>query len=119
MLIFSFIITVPFISGNVLLFHYSTDVVTPTFPTMAAAPISYDNLGKESSEYSEEEEEYSEEEEESSSSDDEDEPLLRYKRFAREVVNSLSQGSDGETKNVIVCMAVHPKVRRSSGDQLV
>ena len=85
---------------------------------MAAAPVTYNNPEKESSEYSEEEEEYSEEEEEGSSSEDEEEPLLKYKRFAREVVNSLSQGSNGETKNVIVCMAVHPKVRRSSGHQL-
>ena len=71
---------------------------------MAAAPLGYDNPEEESSEYSEEEEE-------DSSSDDENEPLLKYRRFAREVVNSLSQGSNGETKNVIVCMAVHPKVR--------
>lgn len=78
---------------------------------MAAAPLSYDNPEEESSEYSEEEEE-------GSSSDDEDEPLLKYRRFAREVVNSLSQGSNGETKNVIVCMAVHPKVRRLYGHQL-
>lgn len=55
-----------------------------------------------------EEEDYEEEEEE------EEEPLLKYGRFAKEVVNSLSQlpsTSEGEPKNVIVCMAVHPKVK--------
>ena len=46
--------------------------------------------------------------------DDDEEPLLKYSRFAKDVVNSLSQmpssTNEGEPKNVIVCMAVHPKV---------
>lgn len=53
----------------------------------------------------------------SSSSEDEDEeedePVLKYGRFAKEVVNSLRHvpsGVEDEPKNVIVCMAVHPKV---------
>ena len=70
-------------------------------------------------EFSIEDEEESEDEEGSSVSNDEEtssedespeEPLLKYKRFAKEVVNSLSQGEDGVTKNVIMCMAVHSKV---------
>ena len=41
---------------------------------------------------------------------EEDEPVLKYKRFAKEVVNALHQDQEGETKNVIQCMAVHRKV---------
>ena len=43
---------------------------------------------------------------------EEDEPVLKYRRFAKEVVDSLSQGSshDSPAKNVIVCMAIHTKV---------
>ena len=54
-------------------------------------------------------------EEESSSaesddiSEDEEEPVLKYKRFAGEVVSLISEGLDGE-KNIICCIAVHPKV---------
>ena len=47
----------------------------------------------------------SEEEEE-----EETEPVLKYKRFARDVVASISQGHGGEESNVICCMAVHSKV---------
>lgn len=57
-----------------------------------------------------EEDEQDQEEED----EEEDEPVLKYGRFAKDVVNSLSQmvpsGVEGEPKNVIVCMAVHPKV---------
>ena len=49
--------------------------------------------------------------EEEEEEEEDDEPVLKYKRFAKEVVNSLSQsGAEGEPKNVIICMAVHPKV---------
>lgn len=50
-------------------------------------------------------------ESESSSSADSDygEPVLKYKRFAKEVVASTCTGPDG-TNNVISCIAVHPKV---------
>ena len=53
-------------------------------------------------------------EEESGSEDEEDEPVLKYRRFAKEVVDSLSQGNsqDAQAKNVIVCMAIHTKVSR-------
>ena len=70
-------------------------------------------------EFSKEDEDESEDEEGSSVSNDEEtsseddyaeEPLLKYKRFAKDVVNSLSQGEHGLTKNVIMCMAVHSKV---------
>ena len=45
-----------------------------------------------------------------SSSDDEDEePVLKYKRFAKEVVQSTCDGSEG-TRDVINCITVHPKV---------
>ena len=40
-------------------------------------------------------------------------PVLKYKRFAKEVVNALQQGQDGDSKNVIQCMAVHTKVARA------
>ena len=55
------------------------------------------------------EEDGSEDEE---SEEEEDEPVLKYRRFAKEVVDSLSQGSshDSQAKNVIVCMAIHTKV---------
>lgn len=54
----------------------------------------------------------SEEEEEENDGEEEEEPILKYRRFAKEVVNSLSQSgaAEGEPKNVIICMAVHPKV---------
>lgn len=41
--------------------------------------------------------------------DEEPEPVLKYKRFAKEVVNSINEGSDGD-KNIICCIAVHAKV---------
>ena len=46
------------------------------------------------------------------SEEEEEEPVLKYRRFAKEVVDSLSQGSshDSPAKNVIVCMAIHTKV---------
>ena len=50
------------------------------------------------------------EEDESEDEDEEEEPLLKYTRFAKDVVNDLNQGETGETKNVIECMAVHSKV---------
>ena len=50
--------------------------------------------------------------EETDSSEEDEEPLLKYNRFAKAVVNSLNP-AQGETKNVIECMAVHPKVRVS------
>ena len=43
-------------------------------------------------------------------SDGEEEPVLKYKRFAKDVVNSIHDGGSGE-KNIICCIAVHPKVR--------
>lgn len=49
--------------------------------------------------------------EEDSEEDDDEEALLRYRRFAKDVVNNLSKGGPGENKNVIQSMAVHPKVR--------
>ena len=66
------------------------------------------------------EEEYSEEDassggEESTSGSDEEseeeleEPVLKYKRFAKDVVFGISEGPGGQ-KNIICCIAVHPKV---------
>lgn len=49
----------------------------------------------------------SEEEEEE---EEEIEPVLKYKRFARDVVASISQSQGAEGSNVICCMAVHSKV---------
>ncbi len=43
------------------------------------------------------------------SEDDTDEPVLKYSRFAKDVVNCLNP-AQGDTKNVIECMAVHSKV---------
>ena len=43
---------------------------------------------------------------------DEEEPVLKYKRFAKEVVSSIHDGTgmgSGE-RNIICCIAVHPKV---------
>ena len=55
-----------------------------------------------------EEESYTDDEEES---EEEEEALLKYRRFAKDVVNNLSKGGQpGENRNVIQCMAVHPKV---------
>lgn len=68
---------------------------------------------EEGSSYTDEEESdgsESEEEDEDEEEGEEDEPVLKYKRFAKEVVNALHQSQDGEGKNVIQCMAVHPKV---------
>ena len=49
------------------------------------------------------------EEDESEYDEEEEEPLLKYTRFAKDVINDLNQG-EGEAKNVIECMAVHSKV---------
>ena len=52
----------------------------------------------------------------SSSEDEHEEPVLKYKRFAKEVVQSTCDGSEGArdgaegTRDVINCIAVHPKV---------
>jgi WD40 repeat protein len=51
----------------------------------------------------------------SSSEDEDEEPVLKYKRFAKEVVQSTCDGSEGArdgaegTRDVINCIAVHPK----------
>ena len=53
-------------------------------------------------------------EEESGSETDsegEEEPVLKYRRFARDVVSSIHDG--GGDKNIICCIAVHPKVGRT------
>ena len=42
--------------------------------------------------------------------EEEFEPVLKYKRFARDVIASISQGQGGEESNVICCIAVHSKV---------
>lgn len=62
---------------------------------------------EESSPYTDDDEDddWSESEEE-----EEDKPVLKYRRFAKEVVNTLHQAQDRETMNVIQCMAVHRKV---------
>ena len=52
----------------------------------------------------------SSESEAESDEEEEIEPVLKYKRFARDVVASISQGQSGEESNVICCMAVHSKV---------
>jgi hypothetical protein len=50
-----------------------------------------------------------------SSSDNEDEePVLKYKRFAKEVVQSTCDGSEG-ARDVINCITVHPKVFSDNG----
>ena len=62
------------------------------------SPGRYDSDGSQSSDES-----YS------SSDSDEEEPVLKYKRFAKEVVQSTCDGSEG-ARDVINCIAVHPKV---------
>lgn len=44
------------------------------------------------------------------SEEEEIEPVLKYRRFARDVVASISQVQGGHESNVICCMAVHSKV---------
>ena len=46
-----------------------------------------------------------------SSEEEEEEPVLKYKRFAKELVNTIS--GSGEDRNIICCIAVHPKVSRA------
>ena len=83
--------------------------------TVSALEMSTDGKlnveGEEDEEYDDEEEDDESEEESYSGTDEDesDEPLLKYKRFAKEVVNDLNS-TQGETKNVIECMAVHSKV---------
>ena len=65
-------------------------------------------------EYSEEDASSGGEEESSPESDEEseeepEEPVLKYKRFAKDVVFGISEGPEGH-KNIICCIAVHPKV---------
>ncbi len=50
------------------------------------------------------------EEDGDSSESDEDEPVLKYKRFAKEVVSS-GEGTLEGLKGHICCIAVHSKVR--------
>ena len=57
---------------------------------------------------SEEGEESGGEEEE----EDEDEPVLKYKRFAKEVVSSINDPRASNMPVHICCIAVHPKVRK-------
>lgn len=45
----------------------------------------------------------------SSSDEDDEEPVLKYKRFAKEVVQLTCDGSEG-ARDVINCITVHPKV---------
>ena len=44
-------------------------------------------------------------------SDDDEEPVLKYKRFAKDVILSTCEGPNGGGRNVISCITVHPKVR--------
>lgn len=47
----------------------------------------------------------------SSDDDDDEEPVLKYKRFAKEVVQATCDGTEG-ARDVINCITVHPKVYR-------
>ncbi len=51
-------------------------------------------------------------ESEEKSDSDEEEPVLKYRRFAKEVVTSIQDGtgSGSGERNIICCIAVHPKV---------
>ena len=69
----------------------------------SSGSCSYESTGSDSGSRSNESEADSEEEEEI-------EPVLKYKRFARDVVASISQAHSGHESNVICCMAVHSKV---------
>ena len=51
------------------------------------------------------------EEDEEGEDEEDDEPVLKYKRFAKDVVARISEASDGPA-NLICSMAVHPKVNR-------
>ena len=70
-----------------------------------------DNFDKDSNSEGEGESGEEEESSEDASTDsnppeDDDEPLLNYKRFAKETIHSIHQ----ETRNVISCIAIHEKV---------
>lgn len=69
----------------------------------SSGSCSYESTGSDSGSRSNDSEAESEEEEEI-------EPVLKYKRFARDVVASISQAHGGHESNVICCMAVHSKV---------
>lgn len=72
--------------------------------------MSKDNAEEDVSDETNSEEASSDEEETSTDSnppEDDDEPILKYKRFAKETIHSIHQN----TKNVITCIAVHEKVR--------
>ena len=71
--------------------------------------MSVDNAGEEVSDETGSEEASGDEEETSSDSntpEDDDEPILKYKRFAKGAIHSIHQN----TKNFITCIAVHEKV---------
>ena len=65
---------------------------------------------EESSDEEEVEESSDEEPEEESSDEELVEPVLKYRRFAKEAVIAISQGPEG--KNIICCVAVHQRVSR-------
>ena len=98
-------------------------VVSPSPPKIVSRPTaSWSTMSRDSQEsgsnsaeeYSEEDASSDREEESSRESDEEseeepDEPVLKYKRFAKDVVFGISEGP-GSHKNIICCIAVHPKV---------
>ena len=55
---------------------------------------------------------YTESESSNSEESEDEEPVLKYKRFAKEVVTSTCEGPDG-ARNIISCIAVHPKVSQN------
>lgn len=63
-----------------------------------------------SSSYGSTESESGSESDADSEEEEEFEPVLKYRRFARDVIASISQGQGGEESNVICCIAVHSKV---------
>ena len=71
-----------------------------------------DEEGVEESSDEEGVEESSDEEPEEESSDEElVEPVLKYRRFAKEAVIAINQGPEG--MNIICCVAVHQRVSRA------
>lgn len=96
-------------------------VVSPSPPKIVSRPTaSWSKMSQKSGsssaeEYSEEnassgrEEESSPESDEESEEEELEEPVLKYKRFAKDVVFDISEGP-GSHKNIICCIAVHTKV---------
>ncbi len=87
---------------------------TPEEDSFSSGEGSEEAEGESGSEEETESGSTSEGEGEEEEEEEDDEPVFKYRRFAKEMLASICEGSDGAlAKNIITCMTVHPKVTAS------